>query len=131
MNGKILGTQWYVHLSGVLIGTAAAVLFPQFLPAHTRPWDVLRYTANLYGAIGLGLGLVWPTVRWHWAWWLVLPLLAFQGVGALLGHGAIWARPHLLRLLIALFTGGVGSQFGTFLGSKLRPGRVESNSHGG
>lgn len=121
MNAKTSGRQWYVHVTGLVLGTAAAVLFPRLLPVHTHDWDILRYTANLYGAIGLGVGLIWPGVRWHWAWWLGLPLLAVQGVGALIGRGAIWATPHLLRLLIALFTAGVGSQFGTFLGSKLRP----------
>lgn len=132
MDLKTLDPQWHVHFFGVLIGAAAAALFPVLLPPDTAPWDVLRYTANLYGAIGLCLGLVWPSsIRWHWIWWLGLPLLAAQGVGGLLGHGAIWARPDLERLFIALFTGGVGSQFGSFIGSKLRPGSVESNSRGG
>ncbi|MEJ2645554.1 MAG: hypothetical protein P8180_11585 [Gammaproteobacteria bacterium] len=121
MNANTRAMPWYVHVAGLALGTAAAVLFPQFLPPHTAAWDVYRYTANTYGVIGLGLGLAWPRLGWHWAWWLGLPLLAFQGVGALAGRGAMWATPHLLRLLIALFTGGVGSQFGAFLGSKLRP----------
>jgi len=121
MNANTRATSWYAHLVGVALGTAAAVLFSRLLPPHTAPWDVLRYTANLYGAVGLGVGLVWPRLKWHWVWWFGLPLLAYQSVGALAGRGALWATPHLLRLLVALFTGGVGSQFGAFLGSKLRP----------